>query len=558
MIRKAFVETVRDTGMITLQSLRPLLIDRDKTSITEFKLLSLPNFNEEKFARESAKAKNLEFVNLVNKDVPKEITRLLKKRFIMKYRVIPIKKDGQHIVLATFDATIIEKLDDLKRIFKRQVKLVVTTISRWKEVFDGVEETVEELAETVVEVDPDVVKRIEVSQLVRQEDIKEDTISFVNRILAEAYSHKASDIHLEPYENCFRVRLRVDGELIEAFRPSLKSMPPVISRLKIMAKMDIAERRKPQDGRIKIFIAGKPIDYRVSSLPTLFGEKIVLRVLDSNSLELDMTKLGFEKNQLKKFKEGISRPNGMCLVTGPTGSGKTTSLYSALSELNKVQSNISTIENPVEFNLEGINQVNVRADIGLTFASALRTFLRQDPDIVMVGEIRDKETAKIAVEAALTGHLVLSTLHTNDAPSTITRLLNMGVEPFLLVGSLNTIVAQRLCRKICLHCRHQINVSIEKLMSYGYSKESAERVKVYHGQGCLECNHSGYRGRVAIYEVLSVSSRIKEMILQGASTAEIKKQGLKEGMKTLRMSALTKVAAGVTTLEEALIITAAD
>jgi type IV pilus assembly protein PilB len=383
-------------------------------------------------------------------------------------------------------------------------------------------------------------------------------VTFVNRLLAEAFVKKASDIHVEPYERIFRVRLRIDGNLVEVAQPPKSMMASVLSRLKIMSQMDISEKRKPQDGRIKLLIGGKPIDYRVSSLPTLFGEKIVLRLLDSSNLQLDMTKLGFEAKQLEVFKEGIHRPYGMCLVTGPTGSGKTTTLYSALAELNTPDSNISTAEDPCEFNLEGCNQVNVKKEVGLTFATALKAFLRQDPDIIMVGEIRDLEVGEIAVEAALTGHLVLSTLHTNDAPATVTRLLNMGIEPFLVVAALNVIVAQRLCRKICMNCREEKKVPIEELITCGFAPASAEKIKIYHGKGCDMCNNTGYKGRLAIYEVLSVTPKIRELILRNASADDLKKQAIRDGMKTLRMCALTKVAQGLTTLEEAVTNSASD
>ena len=326
-----------------------------------------------------------------------------------------------------------------------------------------------------------------------------------------------------------------------------------------MSKMDIAEKRKPQDGRIKLQIGDNAIDYRVSSLPTLFGEKIVLRLLDQSNLQLDMTKLGFESKQLEIFKTGIHEPFGMCLVTGPTGSGKTTTLYSALAELNTPESNISTAEDPVEFNLEGINQVNVRKEIGFNFAMALKAFLRQDPDIIMVGEIRDLETGEIAVEAALTGHMVLSTLHTNDAPSTITRLLNMGIEPFLITGALNVVVAQRLCRKICGSCRAvQEDVTKKQLIASGVAPASAEKLKIFYGKGCQKCNGTGYKGRVAIYEVLHCSSKIKDIILRDGSAEDIKRAAIREGMKTLRMSALTKVAQGLTTLSEAISVSSSD
>ena len=352
--------------------------------------------------------------------------------------------------------------------------------------------------------------------------------------------------------------IKFSGSLVEVASPPKSMMPAVVSRLKILAQLDISEKRKPQDGRIKLSIGGQPIDYRVSSLPTLFGEKIVLRLLDQSNLQLDMKKLGFEMKQIEIFKNGIHSPHGMVLVTGPTGSGKTTTLYSALAELNIEGTNISTAEDPCEFNLEGINQVNVKNEVGLSFASALKAFLRQDPDIIMVGEIRDLEVGEIAVEAALTGHMVLSTLHTNDAPSTITRLLNMGIEPFLVVAAMNCIVAQRLLRKICTNCREVVNVSKERLVQCGFAPSSAERIQIYQGKGCDFCSGTGYKGRIAIYEVMQVTSRIKDLILKSPSSDEIKAQAIKEGMKTLRMSALTKVAQGLTTIEEAISNSASD
>jgi type IV pilus assembly protein PilB len=326
----------------------------------------------------------------------------------------------------------------------------------------------------------------------------------------------------------------------------------VIARFKIMSRMDIAESRIPQDGRIKLKASGKEIDFRVNSLPTLFGEKIVLRMLSKGNLQLDLAKLGFEPTQLEVFKKGIYSPNGMVLVTGPTGSGKTTTLYSALSELNQITDNISTAEDPVEYNLDGVNQVQTHKEIGLTFANVLRALLRQDPDTVLVGEIRDFETAEVAVQAALTGHLVLSTLHTNDAPSTITRLMNMGLEPFLVVASLNTIVAQRLLRTICAKCKVEVNIPRNRLLECGFDQKVVDQIKCYEGKGCTVCNQSGYKGRVAIYEVLDFSQTLKEMVLKGESIIEIRKQAIVEGMKSLRQSALTKVGEGKTTLQEAL------
>ncbi|MCE3240103.1 MAG: ral secretory pathway protein E/type pilus assembly ATPase PilB [Deltaproteobacteria bacterium] len=367
-------------------------------------------------------------------------------------------------------------------------------------------------------------------------------------------------IHIEPYEKLFRVRFRIDGVLQEIMSPPLRLKNPLVSRLKVMAGLDIAERRLTQDGRIKLKMGiGGELDIRVSVLPTLFGEKVVMRLLDKSNLQLDMAKLGFDPQTLEDFQEAIHKPFGMILITGPTGSGKSTTLYSALSELNKADVNISTAEDPVEYNLVGINQVQVREQIGLNFASCLRSFLRQDPDIIMVGEIRDLETAQIAVKAALTGHLVLSTLHTNDAPSTIDRLINMGVEPFLLTSSINLIAAQRLVRRICDKCKEPIEVAPEALINLGVdASEAAGGFPTFRGRGCNNCNETGYRGRLAIYEILVMHEGLKELILKSASAADLKREAVKSGMSTLRMSALQKVRDGFTTIEETIRVTDTD
>jgi len=384
-------------------------------------------------------------------------------------------------------------------------------------------------------------------------------VKLVNLVLIDAIKKGASDIHIEPYEKEFRVRYRIDGVLYEVMKPPLKLKNAIISRIKIMSELDIAERRLPQDGRIKLKLGkGREMDFRVSVLPTLFGEKVVMRLLDKSNLELDMTKLGFDPEPLKWFKDAIQNPYGMILVTGPTGSGKTTTLYSALSELNQPTVNLSTAEDPVEYNLKGINQVQMHDEIGLNFAAALRSFLRQDPDIIMVGEIRDFETAEIAVKAALTGHLVLSTLHTNDAPSTISRLLNMGVEPFLVTASVVLILAQRLARKICPECRAPAKIPDQSLLDLGIKQEEIPAMKLYKGNGCRNCADTGYKGRVALYEVMPFWEPLKEMVLNGASTAELKMECVKLGMQTLRMSGLSKMKEGVTTIDEVVRVTAAD
>jgi type IV pilus assembly protein PilB len=381
-------------------------------------------------------------------------------------------------------------------------------------------------------------------------------IKLVNLILTDAVKRGASDIHVEPYEKEYRVRFRVDGILMNVMAPPMKLKDAITSRIKIMSKLDISEKRLPQDGRIMIKYLKdgkkKELDFRVSTVPTLFGEKIVLRLLDKENLRLDMTKLGFEQESLSKFERQILKPYGMVLVTGPTGSGKTNTLYSSVARLNTLETNIMTAEDPVEFQLAGINQVQMKEQIGLNFASALRAFLRQDPNIILVGEIRDFETAEIAVKAALTGHLVLSTLHTNDAPSTISRLMNMGIEPFLVATSVNLICAQRLVRRICSQCKEPLQITTQALIDAGYSADDANKVQIQHGRGCGTCNNTGYKGRVGLYEVMEINDELRELILVGASALELKKKALEQGMITLRKSGLTKVATGQTTMEEVL------
>jgi type IV pilus assembly protein PilB len=407
----------------------------------------------------------------------------------------------------------------------------------------------------LVEIDDDV----DVGELAKASE-DAPVVKLVNLILTDAVRKEASDIHIEPYEKAFRVRYRIDGVLYEAMKPPMKLKNAIVSRVKIMSELDIAERRLPQDGRIKLKMGrGKEMDFRVSVLPTLFGEKIVLRLLDKSNLQLDMTKLGFEEPQLAEFKDSIHQPFGMVLVTGPTGSGKTTTLYSALSELNKTSENLSTAEDPVEFNLAGINQVQVHEQIGLNFAAALRSFLRQDPDIIMVGEIRDFETAEIAVKAALTGHMVLSTLHTNDAPSTVNRLLNMGIEPFLVSSAVNCIVAQRLARKICEECRERDEeVATEALIEAGMEAETAKACTPMRGAGCRVCSKTGFKGRIAVYEVMVLNEELKEFVLNGASALELKREAIRLGMQTLRQSALHKLAENTTTLSEVFRVSSAD
>jgi len=507
-------------------------------------------------------------INLAKFEVTPEVLKLVPPDQAKKSQVIPIQSNKGNLVVAVCDPSNMSLIEDLKFRTKMNIEIVLTSYS----AFDGamakyyggaafvgaaIETYRKEALRTAEE--PAASGGIELVQIhdIDSGSTEQDApvITLVNGILGEAIRKMASDIHVEPYEKRFRIRMRIDGVLQEVAQVPVEMRRAVIARFKIMSRMDISESRVPQDGRIKLKSSGTEMDFRVNSLPTLFGEKVVLRLLSKGNLQLDLTKLGFEQKQLDVFKKGIYCPTGMVLVTGPTGSGKTTTLYSALTELNQMADNVSTAEDPVEYNLEGINQVQVQKEVGLTFAAVLRALLRQDPDIILVGEIRDYETAEVAVQAALTGHLVLSTLHTNDAASTITRLMNMGLEPFLVVASLNTIVAQRLIRTICLKCKVEAQVPKEKLVEVGFSPEVAAQMKCLEGKGCSACNMTGYKGRVAIYEVLDFSPALKEMVLKGESSADIKKQAIKEGMKTLRMSALTKVAEGKTTLQEALSLT---
>jgi type IV pilus assembly protein PilB len=495
-------------------------------------------------------------INLAEFEIDAEISKLVPREVAEKHLVIPVNRAGSSLIVAMSDPSNIYAIDDLKFVTGYNIEVVVASEASIKQAIDKSYDSglsYKEVMEGFDDAEIELGRMEEEVNVLDLEKSAEDApvVKLVNLVLVDAIKKGASDIHVEPYEKSMRVRYRIDGVLYEVMKPPLKLKNAMLSRLKIMAELDIAERRLPQDGRIKLKVGkGKEMDFRVSSLPTLFGEKIVLRLLDKGNLQLDMTKLGFEQKQLDAFKKAIYLPYGMVLVTGPTGSGKTTTLYSALSELNKITENICTAEDPVEYNLMGINQVQMHEDIGLNFAATLRSFLRQDPDIIMVGEIRDFETAEIAVKAALTGHLVLSTLHTNDAPSTINRLLNMGVEPFLVTASVNLILAQRLARKVCQECRAPIDVPHQTLLDLGVRPDELNGLTIYKGAGCHVCSNTGFKGRIAIYEVMTVSDTLKELILNGASAAELKMQAVKEGMKTLRRSALDKLIQGVTSPEE--------
>ncbi len=510
---------------------------------------------------------NVPAIHLAKYTIPEGVIELVKREVAERHQCIPVNRSGSTLVVAMADPSNIYAVDDLKFMTGFNIERVVASEGAIQEAivkYYGAADNygAYDFNSILGDLDIDDVDFVE-EENVDVNDLAagaEDApvIRLVNAILVDAIKRGTSDIHVEPYEKMFRIRFRIDGVLEEVMRPPHKLKNALTSRLKIMANLDIAERRLPQDGRIKLRMGrNREMDFRVSCLPTLFGEKIVLRLLDQGNLQLDMTKLGFEVEPLAAFKDAIHRPYGMCLVTGTTGSGKTTTLYSAMSDLNKITENISTAEDPVEFNLVGINQVQMHESIGLNFAAALRSFLRQDPDIIMVGEIRDFETAEIAIKAALTGHLVLSTLHTNDAPSTVSRLLNMGIEPFLVTASLNVIVAQRLARKICKECKTVLKVSPETLADLQVPEEMMNR-PIYHGAGCTTCGNTGYKGRVALYEVMAASEQLKEFILLGYSTAELKAEAINLGMDSLRMAGLKKMFEGVTTPEEVVRNTAPD
>jgi type IV pilus assembly protein PilB len=505
------------------------------------------------------------YVDLDTQTIKPEVTRLLHTSIVQKHLVVPVAKSGTTLTMAMADPTNVLAVDDIKFMTGLKVDLVVATegaIRRAIERYYDSSESLQNVMASIEDAGMEVMEDQEDPNLnfsdLKQAVEEAPVVKLVNVILAEAIKKGASDIHAEPYERVFRVRFRIDGVLYEVMTPPMSLKNAIISRLKIMASLDISERRLPQDGRMKVKYKGREVDFRVSTLPTLFGEKVVMRLLDRSNLKLDLSKLGFAPKALADFEAAIRAPYGMLLVTGPTGSGKTTTLYSALDRLNQPETNIMTAEDPVEFNIRGINQVQIRESIGLNFAAALRSFLRQDPDVIMVGEIRDHETAEIAVKAALTGHLVLSTLHTNDAPSAVTRLLNMGIEPFLVASSVISILAQRLLRRICVHCKTPVTVQPHALVDVGLTPEEAASITCYKGVGCEACSGTGYKGRIAIYEVMVLSPELRDMVLSGASATEIKRGAIQQGMQTLRMSGLQKLQEGITTVEEVLRVTFKD
>jgi type IV pilus assembly protein PilB len=529
-------------------------------------LVKAGDISEKQLAEALSKHYDVPSIDLSELDIDPEIIKFVSQRVAEKYSIIPINRVGSDLIIAMADPSNIHAIDAVEFQTGYKIEAVVATEQSIKvaiaKFYKSSENTFEK---ALISFDDDDIEAVpESGETLNEEELKSSSeeapvVKLVNVILTEAINKNASDIHIEPYEKSFRVRYRIDGRLYEIVNPPMKHKDAIISRIKIIANLDIAERRIPQDGRFKLkYGKGQEMDFRVSVFPTIYGEKVVLRLLDKSNLQLDMTKLGFEDEQLADFKRAISRPYGMVLVTGPTGSGKTTTLYSALSELNQVNSNISTIEDPVEFNLAGINQGQVNETVGLTFSSALRSFLRQDPDIIMVGEIRDFETAEIAVKAALTGHLVLSTLHTNDAPSTISRLLNMGIESFLVTSAVDTVLAQRLVRKVCVNCQESITASEEAFEELQILPEEISEFTMVEGKGCDNCNNTGYKGRIALYEVMVISNQLQDLILSGATTIDIKAAAIRIGMLTMRQSGILRIKDGTTTIGEVIKSTAAD
>src|SRR5262245_39922583 len=491
-----------------------------------------------------------------------QLTRLIPGDVATKFMSLPVSRSGRRLVVAMMNPTNIFAIDDIKFITGYEIEARVATEGALKKAIDAAYDSAGTMADVMKGFEEDL-------SVVEEEEAPTDSealsaadeapiVKLVNSLIADAVRKGASDIHIEPYEKMMRVRFRIDGVLQEMMAPPFKFKAAIISRLKIMAELDIAERRVPQDGRIKIKVLNRTIDLRVSALPTIFGEKIVMRILDKSNLNVDLEKLGFEPKAFKEFTAAVANPYGMVLVTGPTGSGKTTSLYSALTRINTPEVNVMTAEDPVEYNLDGINQVLVNDDVGLSFAAALKAFLRQDPNIIMVGEIRDLDTASIAVKAALTGHLVLSTLHTNDAPSAIGRMIDMGIEPFLVASSVNLILAQRLVRRVCASCKRPVTLNEEVLSELQLDPKDAKGATFVEGAGCVECSNTGYRGRQGVYEVMTMTSKIRDLVLERSSAGEIKKTAIGEGMLTLRRDGLEKLKRGITTVEEILKETAAD
>ena len=560
-MRDKIAQKLLESSLISQEQLSKALDSQQEAGGTlSYNLVKTGAISEMAFAEFMGQVYSVAAVDLEVVEVDVTAVSLIPADVATKFQVVPVKREGRVLTVAMANPDNIFAIDDIKFITGFEVKPVVATESAIKKSIDRLYDSADSLASIMGEIEEDFEIIDDDDEDLGSDDAQSQdapVVKLVNSLISDAVAKEASDIHIEPYEKMVRVRFRIDGQLHEMMSPPFKMKNATISRLKIMADLDIAEKRVPQDGRIKIRMHNKSIDLRVSTLPTIFGEKLVMRILDKSNLQIDLAKLGFHPKSLSKFLNAIEQPYGMVLVTGPTGSGKSTTLYSALSKINRPHSNIMTAEDPVEYNLEGINQVNVYEEIGLSFAAALKAFLRQDPNIIMVGEVRDLETASIATKAALTGHLVLSTLHTNDAASSINRLIDMGIEPFLVSSSVIVLVAQRLVRRLCDKCKSEIKMHVEALNELGI-KESPDELSMFEAKGCVACNDTGYKGRLGLYEVLEISPGIREMIIERESTSAIKKRGIDEGMITLREDGLDKFKTGLTSLEEVLRETAND
>ncbi|RLD16866.1 MAG: type II secretion system protein GspE [Caldiserica bacterium] len=575
-IKKRLGDLLVEVGIITPEQLEEAVEEQKKHGgkLGEI-LMALGYITEDVLLAFLGKQCGITYVSLSEYgEIPEKVIRMVPESVVRTQKLIPISLEGNVLTIAMSDPLNVFAIDDLRMMTGKDVKVVIASESEIKNAIDkyyGAKETIDDILREMEE--PEVTPGGDDVELVEEKEEGGDVIALeaqteeapvvriVNLILSSAVQAGASDIHIEPYEKTLRVRYRIDGVLHEVTAPPKKLQNAIISRLKIMARLDIAERRLPQDGRIKIKVQNREVDLRVSTIPTTFGEKVVMRILDASALKLELEKLGFEPEALEVYKKNIQVPYGIILVTGPTGSGKSTTLYSTLATLNSTEVNIVTIEDPVEYVLEGINQVQIHPEIGLTFASGLRAFLRQDPDIIMVGEIRDTETAEIAINAALTGHLVFSTLHTNDAPGAMTRLNNMGIEPFLTTSTVVMVIAQRLVRLICPKCKEPIEVDADKLFYLGVKEEQIKgkkKITLYRGTGCDYCTNTGYKGREACFEVMEVNDEIRELVLERAPTHVIKQVARKNGMMTLREAALKKLLDGKTTVQEVLRVTFAD
>jgi type IV pilus assembly protein PilB len=542
-------------GLITREQLQQALQEQRNSGMRlGYTLVKLGLVEETEITKMLARQYRMPAVDLARFEVDERIVKMIPGDVAVKHTVLPLKREGRTLTVAMSDPTNMTVVDDLKFITRYDIFPVIageytlrTAIEKYYEQTDAQLQTI---LKDIEDEDLEVIEEEDDDDAPSQIADDAPVVKLINGILTDAVKRGASDIHIEPFERELRVRYRIDGALQEVMKPPLKLRAALTSRVKIMSALNIAERRVPQDGRIKLKMGKRVIDFRVSTLPVIYGEKIVLRILDKGNLTLDLTKFGFEPKAEEDLMKAILNPYGMVLVTGPTGSGKTTTLYSALQRINTTEVNIMTAEDPVEYNLHGINQVLVRTEIGMTFAAALRAFLRQDPNIVMVGEIRDIETGSIAIKAALTGHLVLSTLHTNDAPSTVTRMIDMGIEPFNVASAVNLIVAQRLVRRICTECKEEYKYTAEELGALAISSDEAAGITFYRGKGCDACEGTGYKGRQGLYEVMWMSPELRRLVLRGASTAEVKDQAVEDGMLTLRMDGIMKVKRGITSLEE--------